>query len=281
MMKNKIAILCILMMFISQAWAYEKNLTKWEEVSRPKDKLSADARIWGYAANYSNNEWRVSTKDLVPIAELMKDYSYVAGEKPEFQPKAEKFTEGHAFLKVEDGWLIGFNKGEWGGALYWFSFDGKKNYKISGHQIVAFLDTADGIIAIEGLAHLGLSKGSIIKIYRDSAWKTETIFTLPQAPETATILRNGSFLIVLSDSLVTYSKGIGLKTLISDAEWGGLYPNSIVLSNDNNKAYIGMRQFVAEYDIKTNSLRFLIPDKSFLNKLKKETEEQIRKQYGG
>ena len=40
--------------------------------------------------------------------------------------------------RVDDGWLVGFNKGEFGAALYWFSADGKQNYKISDHQVWEF-----------------------------------------------------------------------------------------------------------------------------------------------
>src|SRR5258705_13536778 len=42
-----------------------------------------------------------------------------------------------------------------------------------------------------------------------------------------------------------------------------------------------MRQFVGEFSVTTKKLRLLIPSNQFLNKLPKEDEERIRKQYGG
>ena len=66
-------------------------------------------------------------------------------------------------VKVQDGYLIGFNRGEWGGELYWFSKNGKRRYEISGHQIVKFIERDNKIYAIAGLAHLTMSKGSVIE----------------------------------------------------------------------------------------------------------------------
>ena len=54
-----------------------------------------------------------------------------------------------------------------------------------------------------------------------------------------------------------------------------------MLSSDEQKLYIGMRQFVGEFDLSTKKLRLLIPSDAFLNKLPKEDEQRIRKQYGG
>jgi hypothetical protein len=42
-----------------------------------------------------------------------------------------------------------------------------------------------------------------------------------------------------------------------------------------------MRQFVGEFDLKTKTLRFLIPSDQFLNRLPKQQESQIRQQFGG
>ena len=70
-------------------------------------------------------------------------------------PRPVNFVALSAFARVDDGWLIGFNHGEFGAALYWFSLDGNRNYKISDHQVVDFISTPDGFLAVEGLAHLG------------------------------------------------------------------------------------------------------------------------------
>ena len=87
--------------------------------------------------------------------------------------------------------------------------------------------------------------------------------------------------ITLSNSLVSIGPDHTIRTLFSSALWDGLYPNSSVISFDGTKLYIGMRQYIGEFDLTTNMFRFLIPSAKFINKLPKEDEERMRKQYGG
>jgi len=62
--------------------------------------------------------------------------------------------------------------------------------------------------------------------------------------------------------------------------WSGFYPHSSVFLEREQKLYLGMRQFVAEFDLKARKLRLLIPSHQFLNQLPKEEEKRLRKQYG-
>jgi hypothetical protein len=87
-------------------------------------------------------------------------------------------------------------------------------------------------------------------------------------------------LITLSYSLVSIGNDRKINTLLAKPPWYALYPNSSVLSPDEQKLYIGMRQFVGEFDLPTKKLRFLVPSKAFLNILPKEEKQQIRKRYG-
>jgi len=241
--------------------------------------------IWFYAANYSHHEWRVFAERGQICAQLTTAKRPEQRERPKFTPKAGQFRGASSFARVDDGWLVGFNQGEFGAALYWFSPDGKRKYKVSDHQVVDFFSLADGLHAIEGLAHLSMSEGSIIRITRSQSkarWQASTVTKLPFAPYAVSVRRDGTMMITLSDSLVSVRDDRkNTTTLLPDAPWGGLYPSSSVLSPDQQKLYIGMRQFVAEFDIPTKKLRLLIPSPAFLNKLPKEDEQRIRKQYGG
>jgi hypothetical protein len=84
----------------------------------------------------------------------------------------------------------------------------------------------------------------------------------------------------LFNSLVSVGSDREIKTLLLDTPWGmwGLAPNSSVLSQDEQKLYIGMHQFVGEFDLTSNKLRLLVPSNQFLNKPPKEDEERMRKQ---
>ncbi len=264
---------------------YPREVARWQEVSVPPDNNQSDRMVWFYAANYSHHEWRVFSEHGQIHAELTTAKPSAQAERPKFTPKAGQFRGASAFARVDDGWLVGFNQGEFGAVLYWFSPDGKRNYKVSDHQVVDFCSLPDGLHAIEGLAHLSMSEGSIIRIARPqpgAPWQAATVTKLPFAPYAVSVRRDGTMLVTLSDSLVSVGNDRKITTtLLSDPPWGGLYPNSSVFTSDEHKLYIGMRQFVGEFDVGTKKLRLLIPSDAFLNKLPKEDEQRIRKQYGG
>ena len=262
---------------------YSRDITKWREVAVPPKSPIRPRMVWSYAASYSDITWRVFIKKGRAMASDDPKPQSKASAQPKFVAKAAKFVGGSAFAAVADGWLVGFNEGEFGAALYWFSRDGKRNYKISDDQVVAFVSLTDGIYAVQGLAHMSLSEGSIVRISRPSAntnWTSTTVVELPAAPYTVSLLRDKTMLITLSSSLVSVGPDHKVRTLLADAPWRGLYPNSSVLSPDEKELYIGMRQFVGEFDLTTHKLRLLIPADEFLNKLSKEDEAIISRQYG-
>jgi hypothetical protein len=126
---------------------------------------------------------------------------------------------------------------------------------------------------------MDLGYGSVIRLVRDSQatkWKSAGIKVLPEAPNAFVRLSNGTLLLVISGSLVSLSADNRLTTLIKKTDWEQLYPNSAVISDDESKLYVGMRQFVGEVDLRSKSLKYLIPNKTFLNKLSKEDEKQVR-----
>lgn len=86
--------------------------------------------------------------------------------------------------------------------------------------------------------------------------------------------------MTLTDCLVSLDTENKIQTLLFFAPWNSFYPNSSVLSQDEQKLFIGMRQFVGEFDLNTKKLRLLVPSKEFLNKLPKDDEDRIRKTYG-
>ena len=197
--------------------AYNSDVTKWIEI-QPSSK-SAEHQIWYLAADYCDFSWIVAREEGVVRATLTAnadDRRIV--DHPPFQTKAENFSGGYAFQRVDDGWLVGFNEGEFGAALYWFSSDGRQKYKISDHQVESFMTTPKGIIAIEGLAHMGLSEGSLIGCKRDpksQRWVAAELKRFPQAPEAFIRLSDGRLIVALSDSLVALTPDYKMKTLLS------------------------------------------------------------------
>lgn len=281
---NRSLIVCAFLALSLSAYAaepaYPREIAQWQEVRIPADSDHAAGAAWLYSANNSRDEWRVFSDDGRICTELTSAKPLKPRERPKFIPKAGRFFDAPSVVRVDDGWLVGFNQGEFGAALYWFSLDGKHNYKISDDQIVDFIALPDGLYAIEGLAHLSMSEGSLIRISRSQSsnhWQAANVTTLPFAPYAVSARRDGTMLITLSDSIVQISNDRATTTLLPDAPWRGLYPNSSVLSSDEQKLYIGMRQFVGEFDISTKKLRLLVPSAEFLNKISQKDEQKVHK----
>ena len=268
--------------FITQliaAPSYNPDVTTWQEIKPPPKSRTAQREMWISAANYSNVEWQIKRDGNSVRANLVSNPVTQSFPRPNFVPKAEQFTGAGAVQRIDDGWLVGFNHGEFGAALYWFSPNGQQKYKISNDQVVDFLTTPQGVFAIQGLAHLVMSEGSLIRVVRDpqtARWTSRTTKKLPEAPTAFVRLSNGSLILVLTGSLVSLSPSGELATLYKEANWTELYANSAVLSGDESKLYIGMRQFVAEVDLRSKTFKYLIPNRTFLNKLSKEEEQQVR-----
>ena len=113
---------------------------------------------WITANHDTKPEWHVFLdRDRRPSARLRavsRNQAHVTCTRQESYPKmpfkvpqgtAEDGLAGEWFsVEVSDGWLIGFNAGEFGAGLWWFSPDGKKRYKISNDQVIGFFETKEG-----------------------------------------------------------------------------------------------------------------------------------------
>jgi len=275
-MKKLINILTsfIIFIFLGVAIAenYPDDISKWITVTPPTESTSS------MAANWSTHEWRVVLENGVVYAR-QRNIEEVSGEKPDFKIPASKEMNGERhYILVPDGWLVGFNAGEWGGSLWWFSATGKDYYKISDDQIVSFLKRDGEIMGIEGLAHLGISKGNIIKVEKNKdtgKYVSLQILNLNAAPEAAILDTDNSVIVVTTSGLFRAS-GDKL-TKIVDGFWLTLYPNSIVVDAQRN-AYIGMRQGVAKISLSDSNQKidWLVPSKQYLDDEMKSYQERSK-----
>ena len=268
---------------LAQAGAdYPEDLATWEPVAMPTKAAVADRRVWLSAANGSRLEWQVR-REGAQVKATPFDWSLHEAETAvllPFVPKVEQYRGAQRARKVSDGWLVAFNRGEWGGALYWFSADGGKNYKVSDHQVVDFFLVGGRLHAIEGLAHMVLSQGSVIAIDRVAGrWQAAAAQALPAAPYAVTLAEDGAAYIVLSNAVVALRFG-RLETIIDETSWDSLYPNSATLGADGS-LYVGMRQFVGRVELADRSLTFLVPERLALHRLPIDQEQRIRQQAEG
>ncbi|HET6327802.1 MAG TPA: hypothetical protein VFG04_24170 [Planctomycetaceae bacterium] len=231
--------------------SYSEDLSKWSENSA----LQEDSEQWR-RANWSQQEWVVFLRDGHPAVRARKqdkEPGTWADEQPKLpfaikQGRAKQGSAGRVYAaKVPDGWIIAFNAGEFGGGLWWYAPDGQSRYMISYHRVQGFLQTDQGLLALEGLAHLGSDRGEIIQISRgaNGKWMSERVVNLGSAPDAATRDKDGSLIVVTTKGLLRFRMRKPLETLLDHGFWGGLYPNSVIIDSTGT-VYVGMREGVAK-----------------------------------
>ena len=99
-------------------------------------------------------------------------------------------------MRVPSGWLVGSNRGEWGGELV-FIGDGEKPVFLLRDNIEDIYRLGDRYIAVTGLAHLGFNYGSIFEIILldNGGWNIDLWRKLPGAPYSSWLVETGELLI--------------------------------------------------------------------------------------
>jgi hypothetical protein len=272
-----VGLLSLLIWCAATSRDYDPDVTKWVEVERPG--ADAEHQIWAVAANRSDVLWQLARHGDEVRAHLFGWREVVAwlGSRLWFAPRAGDLRTYKPF-HVRDGWLVGFNEGEFGAALYWFSSDGQRSYKIADDQVVDFMSTPQGIIAIQGLP--GMEDCSVVRLApeaKSGRWTSTKIKSLPDAPKSFARLNDGRMFLALHGALAVITADNQLEILVTPTDW--VRPDTIVTSADASKIYVGAQQYVCEYDMVSRKFRYLVPNLSFVNKLPKEEEENIRKAY--
>jgi len=282
---NIFKILLLLIFSVSVYGQTDKGFLKnWNTYPIPEN-------IMGY--NSAKNDWIVYLdKNEIRVVDD-RSYTYkqnLTNKKLPF--KIEQKGPSDA-IKVKDGYLVGFNRGEWGGGLCWFSKNGKKKDEIFDSMfsspVVQFIERDNIIYAITGLAHLGMSFGNIIKIEKkEKKWIAEEFLKLPDAPCAIQLDSKDNMLVFTSSGLYSIDKEANFDTLavkfrrpvipIIEVElpddtlrvmqkpletypkwlWGFLYPTSMVIQND--VVYVGMRGGVYKFDLTTRKEEWLLPE---------------------
>jgi hypothetical protein len=98
-------------------------------------------------------------------------------------------------LRVNDGWLTGSSRGEWGGELVYIPDDGKA-VKLMSENIKDVYEFGDRYVVVGGLAHLGMNRGMIYSVLRNAGeWHVEPWLNLPGAPESSWFVETGELLV--------------------------------------------------------------------------------------
>ncbi len=126
-----------------------------EELNVGKPPTEEQAR----RLNHSNEEYEVFLNAENKVEYRDYEYRRIKGTELPFKITPKK-DDNYSFgglqvnLKVNDGWLVGVDKGEWGGNLFWFNENGTQYEKIASGNIENIFNINGEIYVTEGLAHM-------------------------------------------------------------------------------------------------------------------------------
>jgi hypothetical protein len=147
--------------------------------------------------------------------------------------------------RVKDGWLVGFDAGEFGGTLWWFSIDGSKRRKLAEDNVAGFADNSAGVLALVGLAH-GTDYGKILLVREglEGNRAVEAIADLGSAPTAFAAESADSLIVATYERILRVLTSGEVEQLFAPEESYGLpYSNSLTLSK-MGVIHVGMRHFV-------------------------------------
>ncbi len=248
--KEKMKTILSIILLLSIPFLKEYSLLDWKENPIPnKEKIER-------LNHYKKKSWKVFNKENLPFARVI-DYSKSRIEKElpidiapkEFSELSFHFNGNRVFQKLKDGWLIGFDNGEWGGGLYWYDNKGETNYKINNGNINDIFEINKEIFVVEGIAHLDISGGQIYKIIQeDDKWVEELFITLQLAPQVTIIDKSNNFIISNSSQIIKIGLDKKIEELIPKDKWNGwIYSNSMIIHE--NDLYVGMRSGIMKIDL--------------------------------
>ena len=212
----------------------------WVPFATPKSGSAAMA-----CANYSEKEWSVAIPDGLPQITLA---SRSAGKRQpqEFPPGVKRLPDmkgRESKLKLQNGWLLGFDAGEFGGGL-WFAMDDGSMIELSKQNVRGIVATPQGALILSGLAHMGLDSGKAFAVPNvvSSPRDLKTLVELDGAPVAFTATSDGSIIVATARGISRIGSSGSTETLLHrDLEI--LSPNSITVAPDGT-IYVGMRFFV-------------------------------------
>ncbi|EDY16175.1 PBS lyase HEAT domain protein repeat-containing protein [Chthoniobacter flavus Ellin428] len=109
-------------------------------------------------------------------------------------------------LKVDGGYLVGRDSGEWGGDIVFIDDQGKSQMVLR-ENTQAVYQTPNGILATTGLDHLGMNGGVLYRLEKNAAgqWQGHPWRQLPGAPFFSRLLKDGRLLVNCDGGIVVVS----------------------------------------------------------------------------
>lgn len=164
----------------------ESPESKLYKESHPEQlqKLSFDTHVLSYGAKDEIDQ-QLEGKEIIEVnSSNMIEIRTPIKQVPELA------------LKVENGWLTGSNRGEWGGELVFIDEDGNSNIVLNTN-VEDIYRLGELTLATTGLAHLGINNGKIYKLElsKGGNWIATPWIKLPGVPRSSWFVETGELLI--------------------------------------------------------------------------------------
>jgi hypothetical protein len=238
--------------------------TGW--IHAPSRQENSD--LW-YCAGYGGS-WVVNN-DRSGVA-LTRFDPEVEKQKP-IPPKLKLSKEmigRRSIQPTSNGWLIGFDAGEFGGGLWWFNRAGSRTVKLLSDNVHAIYESSAGILILVGLNHMGLNYGQVYR-FTDISVKVATVpvAKLDGSPEASIIEEDGNIIIATDHSVLRLNTDGQISEIYKTEEYL-TYPTSAAI-DPNGIIYVAMRFFVLRLIPRTDGYKaeWLMPEQCRSLKLDK------------
>jgi hypothetical protein len=162
---------------------------------------------------------------------------------PSYLKLSKEMIGKRSVLRTANGWLIGFDAGEFGGGLWWFNNDGSVVRKLLPQNVHSILETPGGTFVLAGLAHLSLDDGEIDQFIETEDQVTlKYVANLGGSPETSTVDPDGQIVVATMRSVLRIDYAGKVHKLYSSGE-DLTYPTSVVVGR-NGDIVVAMRFFL-------------------------------------
>lgn len=174
---------------------------------------------------------------------------------------ADRFGDRHV-LRTDDGWLVGWDAGEFGGGLWWFSPDGARSYKIAIPRLQAFVENVlslwrsdRGVVVFIGLRHMMIDEGGVFRAARvpGGSWQLTLLHDLGDRPGPITPQSDGATAFLLSTGIWRLAADEAVTRLtapLREVRW----PTSIATAPDGT-IYVGMESLVTRMTLTPSGSR--------------------------
>lgn len=157
-------------------------------------------------------------------------------------------------LKIDSGLLIAVDFGEFGGYLEFFN-DSEKSVFFKVSNIKKIFEIEGCLYFAVGLYHINIDSGNIQRLELGKRLNCEKIFDFDSAVRVVEV--RGSKIYTVCSSKFVVLENFTPKFVLEAGFWSLLYPNSIVVFDDEN-IFVGMRSGIAKINAVKANIEFYL-----------------------